>query len=127
MSIPKVIHYCWFGGNPLPKSAKKCIDSWKKYCPDYKIIRWDESNFDINCTPYCEKLYNEKRWAFLSDYARLKIIYENGGIYFDTDVELVKPLDDLLHNQCFMGIDTTFLVSNGLVLVPFQDEEGQQQ
>lgn len=116
MSIPKVIHYCWFGANPLPKSAEKCMKSWQKYCPDYKIIRWDESNFNINCTPYCQKMYNEKKWAFLSDYARLKIIYENGGIYLDTDVELVKPLDDLLENQCFMGIDTTFMVSNGLGL-----------
>lgn len=116
MSIPKVIHYCWFGGNPLPKTAKKCMDSWKKYCPDYKIVRWDESNFNVKCTPYCEKMYNEKKWAFLSDYARLKIIYEQGGVYLDTDVELVKPLDDLLHNNCFMGIDTTFMVSNGLGL-----------
>lgn len=114
MSIPKVIHYCWFGGNPLPKSAEKCLKSWEKFCPDYKIIRWDESNFNIKCTPYCEKMYNEKKWAFLSDYARLKIIYENGGVYLDTDVELVKTLDALLHNQCFMGIDTTFLVNNGL-------------
>jgi mannosyltransferase OCH1-like enzyme len=67
MSIPKVIHYCWFGGNPLPKSAKKCMESWAKYCPDYKIVRWDESNFDINCTPYCEKMYNEKNYVLNGD------------------------------------------------------------
>ena len=112
--IEKTIHYCWFGGNPLPKLAKKCIASWQKYCPDYKIIQWDETNFDINCNEWCREMYKQKKWAFLSDYARLKIIYEMGGIYLDTDVELVKGLDPLVSNSCFMGFDTTGLVNNGL-------------
>ena len=114
MAIPKVIHYCWFGGNPLPSSAKKCINSWKKFCPDYKIIEWDETNFDVQCNKYCTEMYERKKWAFLSDYARLKIVYEQGGIYLDTDVEVVKPLDDLLKHNAFMGIDTTNLVATGL-------------
>lgn len=114
MSIPKVIHYCWFGKNPLPKSAEKCINSWKKYCPDYKIIRWDEDNFDVNCNEYCKFAYENKKWAFLSDYARLKVVYENGGIYLDTDVELLKPLDKLLENGAYMGFQDEEYVATGL-------------
>ena len=72
--IEKTIHYCWFGGNPLPKLAKKCIASWQKYCPDYKIIQWDETNFDINCNEWCREMYKQKKWAFLSDYAMLRLI-----------------------------------------------------
>lgn len=112
--IPKIIHYCWFGGNPLPRSAQKCIKSWRKYCPDYQIIEWNESNFDVNCNAYCAAMYEQKRWAFLSDYARLKIVYEHGGIYFDTDVELVRPIDDLIKNKAFMGLETTEKVATGL-------------
>lgn len=102
--IPKVIHYCWFGGNPLPKDVKKCIKSWKKYAPDYEIIEWNECNFDINCHPFVKTAYEAKAWAFVSDFARLKVIYDNGGIYFDTDVELVKNPDFLLENQCYIGV-----------------------
>lgn len=102
--IPKKIHYCWFGGNKLPKEVKKCIKSWKKYCPDYEIIQWNESNFDINCNDFVKKAYENKSWAFVSDYARLKIIYEQGGIYLDTDVELLKNLDDLLSHTSFFGV-----------------------
>lgn len=112
--IEKIIHYCWFGGSPLPKSVEKCMRSWKKYCPDYEILRWDESNFDINCNAWCAEMYKQKRWAFLSDYARLKIVYENGGVYLDTDVQLVKALDEVMNNSCFMGLDTTNMVANGL-------------
>lgn len=114
MSIPKIIHYCWFGGNPLPKSAEKCIASWRKYCPDYEIRRWDESNFDTHCIPYCAEMASRKKWAFLSDYARLKIIFENGGVYLDTDVELVKPLDTLLDHGAYMGFENSDLVATGL-------------
>lgn len=102
--IPKVIHYCWFGGNPLPNSVKQCIKSWQKFCPDYEIKRWDESNFDVNSHPFMKKAYEEKAWAFVSDYARLKIVYDNGGIYLDTDVELVKSLDSLLCHNCYFGL-----------------------
>ena len=101
--IDKKIHYCWFGGKKLPNDVKKYIKSWKKQCPDYEIIRWDEINFDINCSDFVKDAYNSKAWAFVSDYARLKIIYENGGIYLDTDVELLKNLDFLLENDFFIG------------------------
>lgn len=113
--IPKVIHYCWFGGNPLPGDVKKCIASWKKYCPEYEIKRWDESNFDVNCHPFVKAAYEAKVWAFVSDYARLKVVYENGGIYLDTDVELIKSLDALLKNPCYIGIQYNgYLCNTGL-------------
>lgn len=102
--IPKTIHYCWFGGKPLPADVLKCIKTWKKYCPDYEIKRWDESNFDVNCHPFMKAAYEAKAWAFVSDYARLKVVYENGGIYLDTDVELLRKTDFLLENQCYIGI-----------------------
>ncbi|MGG7190017.1 glycosyltransferase family 32 protein [Clostridium paraputrificum] len=121
--IPKVINYCWFGGNPLPPLAVKCIDSWKKFCPDYKIIEWNESNFDLDCCDYVREAYKEKKWAFVSDYARFKILYENGGLYFDTDVELIKPLDDILSCGSFMGVEnfissTSINPGLGLAVVP---------
>lgn len=102
--IPKVINYCWFGGNELPKEAKKCIESWKKHCPDYQIVEWNESNFDVHCHPFVESAYKAKAWAFVSDYARLKIIYDNGGIYLDTDVKLLKNIDFLLQNEMYIGV-----------------------
>lgn len=102
--IPKIIHYCWFGGKKLPKDVKKCIKSWKKMCPDYEIVQWNESNFDVNCCKFVEKAYKAKAWAFVSDYARLKIIYDNGGIYLDTDVELKRNLDSLLKEECYFGV-----------------------
>ena len=114
MAIPKVIHYCWFGQNPLPAQVRCCIDSWKKYCPDYKIIQWNESNFDVNSIAYTREAYAAKKWAFVSDYARLKIVYENGGIYLDTDVELVRSLDPLLHLDGFMGFQEPSLAATGL-------------
>lgn len=114
--IPKIIHYCWFGGNPLPKLAKKCIKSWKKYCPDYEIICWDESNFDISkCPLYVRQAYDAKKWAFVSDYVRLKLVYEYGGIYMDTDVELFKPLDSLLSYTAYFGFENNGVeVATGL-------------
>lgn len=112
--IPKKIHYCWFGGNPLPKSAIKCINSWKKYCPDYEIIEWNEQNFDINSNAYTQKCYSDKKYAFLSDYARLLIIKQYGGIYLDTDVELIKSLDPLLENSAFFGFENDELIATGL-------------
>lgn len=116
MSIPKKIHYCWFGGNKKPPIIKKCIKSWKKYCPDYEIIEWNESNFDVHCIPFCDQAYLAKKWAFVSDYARLKIIYDHGGIYMDTDVELVRSIDDLLCLDCFIGFQHEHYVNNGLIL-----------
>lgn len=103
--IPKKIHYCWFGGNPLPESAKLYIETWKKYCPDYEIIEWNEKNFDINKNQYCKEAYEAKKWAFVSDYARFWILYEYGGLYFDTDVEVIKPLDSIIEKGPFMGCE----------------------
>ncbi len=103
--IPKKIHYCWFGGNPLPELAQKCIASWKKFCPDYEIIEWNETNYDITKNNYMHQAYENKKWAFVSDYARLDIIYTQGGIYLDTDVELIKPIDDLLELDAFAGVE----------------------
>ena len=112
--IPKVIHYCWFGGSDLPELAKECIESWKKYCPDYEIIRWNEDNFNINCCDFTKEAYDAHKWAFLSDCARLYIIYHEGGIYLDTDVKLIKPLDSLLKNRCFLGEETSGYINTGL-------------
>lgn len=103
--IPKIIHYCWFGGNEIPEHDKKCIESWKKYCPDYKIIRWDESNYDYKKNSYMREAYEAKKWGFVPDYARLDIVYEHGGIYLDTDVELVKNIDELLEHKAYMGFE----------------------
>lgn len=114
MSIPKVIHYCWFGNGELPQLAKKCIASWKKHCPDYQIVCHSEENFDINENRYAKEAYEAKKWAFVSDYVRLKVLYEQGGIYLDTDVELIKPLDDLIEKNGFMGFDDCEQLSTGL-------------
>lgn len=101
--IPKVIHYCWFGGNPLPESAKKCIASWRKFMPDYEIKEWNESNFDVNIIPYTAEAYKAKKYAFVSDYARFWILFHHGGLYFDTDVEVIAPLDDIISRGPFIG------------------------
>ena len=112
--IPKKIHYCWFGRGEKPKLAKKCIESWKKYCPDYEIVEWNEDNFDINQNEYTKYCYNNKKFAFLSDYARLMVVYKEGGIYFDTDVEVVRSFDDLLNNKAFVGFETDEYVNTGV-------------
>ena len=142
--IPKVIHYCWFGRNPLPESAKKCIASWRKFLPDYEIWQWSEGElvssnpndndnqnsltparpnregdnkregeklydkilpFDVNIIPYTQQAYEAKKYAFVSDYARFWILYKYGGLYFDTDVEIIKPMDDIIERGPFMGIE----------------------
>lgn len=111
--IPKTIYYCWFGRKPLPKSVKKCIASWKKYCPNYTITEINEDNFDVHSNPYTSHFYHKKRYAFVSDYARLKVIYDNGGIYMDTDVELLKSLDPLLQYRCYFGFEFKGAVNSG--------------
>ncbi len=103
--IPKVIHYCWFGRNPLPQLAVKCIESWKKYLPEYEIKEWNEDNFDVNMIPYTREAYEAKKYAFVSDYARFWILYNYGGLYFDTDVEVIKPMDDIIARGPFMGCE----------------------
>ena len=112
--IPKKIHYCWFGRNPKPKLAEKCIKSWKKYCPDYEIIEWNEDNYDYNKRAFMREAYEAKKWGFVPDYARLDIIYEHGGIYLDTDVEIIKPLDTLLEYKGFIGFETPHYLALGL-------------
>lgn len=145
--IPKIIHYCWFGGNTLPKSAQKCIRSWKKYFPDYEIKEWNEQNFNVNSILYTQQAYERKKYAFVSDYARFQILHQYGGLYFDTDVEVIKPMEDLLAKGAFMGIEKDadkVGVAAGLGLaaepnmpiykeivdhyhqVPFVDENGNQ-
>ena len=113
--IPKVIHYCWFGGNPLPESTKRYIESWKKFCPDYEIKEWNESNFDINCNAYIAEAYKAKRWAFVSDVARTWILVNHGGVYFDTDVEVIKPIDDLLEYDAFTAFESKFQIGMGIL------------
>lgn len=103
--IPKKIHYFWIGGNPKPESVLYCIDSWKKYCPDYEIIEWNESNYDFTKNKYMQQAYAAKKWGFAPDYARLDVVYQHGGIYFDTDVELIRNIDHLLDNKAFFGFD----------------------
>lgn len=125
--IPKIIHYCWFGHNPLPESAQKCIASWRKFFPDYEIWQWSEmgleasSNlddndnvnclydklmgFDVNSIQYTREAYEAKKYAFVSDYARFWLLYKYGGLYFDTDVEVIKPMDDIIERGPFMGIE----------------------
>ena len=113
--IPKTIHYCWFGDNPKSKLNEKCIDSWKKICPDYQIVEWNETNVDIeSCPIYVQEAYENRKWAFVSDYIRLKVVYENGGIYLDTDVELLKRPDELLGYDAYFGIDEEKRVATGL-------------
>ena len=114
--IPKKIHYCWFGRKTLPKIAKKCIASWKTFLPDYEVIEWNENKFDINCCDYVKEAYQAKKYAFVSDYARFKILYEYGGIYFDTDVELIKSIDDIIKKGPFMGFESDNDVAPGLGL-----------
>ena len=111
--IPKKIHYCWFGGKELPKKAERCIASWKKYCPDYQIIRWDESNFDLTQNSYLRHCLKERKWAFLSDYVRLAVVAKHGGIYLDTDVELIASLDSLLEADAFFSFENSSLVNTG--------------
>lgn len=103
--IPKIIHYCWFGRNPLPELAQRCIASWRKFLPDYEIREWNEDNFDVNMIPYTAEAYRQKKYAFVSDYARFWIIYHYGGIYFDTDVEVIRPMDDIIAHGNFMGFE----------------------
>lgn len=104
--IPKIIHYCWFGNKDKPKLVKKCIKSWKKYLPEYEIIEWNESNFDINSNLYVKQAYEAGKYAFVSDYVRLYALCSQGGIYMDTDVEVIKPLDSFLKNEAFVGFES---------------------
>lgn len=123
----KILHYCWFGGNPLPPSVVKYMESWKKFCPDFELKLWDENNFDVHSVPFVHEAYEAKKWAFVSDYVRTYALYEEGGLYVDTDVEFIKPIVDLIENS-FIGFETPDIVNPGLILyakVPKQDFFGK--
>ena len=141
MSIPKIIHYCWFGGNEKPSKIKKCIESWKKFMPEFDIIEWNESNFDINALQYTKQAYEMKKYAFVSDVARLKALSMYGGIYFDTDVEVFKNFTQLLDERCILGFEEEEYIATSMMAaepnntlinrflkiydnIPFLDEEG---
>lgn len=113
--IPKIIHYCWFGGNPLPALAQKCISSWKKYLPDYEIREWNERNFDIESNIYVKEAYGARKFAFVTDYVRLFALYNEGGIYMDTDVEVLKSLDRFLIHSAFLGFEDDRMISTGIM------------
>lgn len=119
--IPKIIHYCWFGGNPMPESAVRCMESWKKYCPDYEIKEWNEKNFDVNATAYTREAFEARKWAFITDYVRLYALDRYGGIYMDTDVEVIKPLDPFLELCGFSGFELPDRIPTGLMAA----EKGQ--
>ena len=120
--IPKVIHYCWFGRGEKSNLIKKCIKSWHKYCPDYEIIEWNEDNFDINCNTFVRQAYECKKWAFVSDYVRLYALYNYGGVYMDTDVEVIKPIDKFLEHEAFSGFENPKSVPTGIIAA----EKGQE-
>lgn len=113
--IPKIIHYCWFGGNPLPKAAIDCINSWKKHCPDYQIMEWNEGNFDVNSTLYTKQAYEHKKWAFITDVVRLHALCNYGGIYMDTDVEVIRSLDRFLTHKGFSGFEDSENIPTGIM------------
>ncbi len=119
--IPKIIHYCWFGNNPLPKKTKKYIKTWRKYFPDYEIKLWNEENFDVNIIPYTRDAYAKKKYAFVSDFARFYVLYKYGGLYFDTDVEVIADMSDIIEKGDFMALEheeggNLFYVAPGLVI-----------
>lgn len=115
-NIPKTIHYFWFGKKEKPKIFYKCIESWKKFCPDYEIKEWNEENFDVNINKYTKQAYEKKKYAFVSDYARFYILYNYGGIYLDIDVEILKKIDELLSNNMFLGFEDLNYVNPGLIM-----------
>lgn len=117
MSIPKIIHYCWFGPNPPGEVETKCLQSWKTFCPDYEIKKWDETNFNVHCNQYVEEAYLAKKYAFVSDYVRLYALKQFGGIYFDTDVELIKPIDFLLENKGFISLEVGSPTPHGRLIL----------
>ena len=111
--IPRTIHYCWFGGNNLTILARRCLDSWKTHCPDYEIIQWNESNFDLSYCPYVYEAAEAGKWAFVTDVVRLHVLYHYGGIYLDSDVEVLKPLDDILHYEVVSGFQDKNSIPTG--------------
>ena len=115
MSIPKIIHYCWFGPKEIPEMEKACIESWGKILPEYKIMFWNESSFDIEDIPYVKEASEKKKYAFVSDYVRMYALYTYGGVYFDTDVEVIKPLESFLDDKAFIGFENRTMIGTGII------------
>jgi hypothetical protein len=113
--IPKIIHYCWFGEMAMPDSARNYIEGWLKKCPDFEFVKWDETNFDVNQSIYTREAYEKQKWAFISDYVRIYAIYTLGGIYMDTDIELLKPLNRFLSHSAFSGFEDDTTISTGII------------
>lgn len=111
--IPKTIHYCWFGGNPKPEIIERCIASWRQFCPDWEIKEWNEANYDVTAHPYTREAYEAKKWAFVSDVARLEVVQREGGVYMDTDVELLAPLDFAAECDAFYAFETNLYINSG--------------
>ena len=120
--IPKIIHYCWFGEGQIPEKEQKCIETWKKFFSDYEIKRWDESNFDVNGTNYSKQAYEKKKYSFVSDYARAKILFEEGGLYLDTDVEIIKPFPKLVDGNGFMGFERRHFLGTAVLAAEKENE-----
>lgn len=113
--IPKIIHYIWFGGGKYPSVVKKCMASWKKYLPEYEFVLWSEDNFDVTCNRYVQQAHQSNKWAFVSDYVRLHALYKYGGIYLDTDVEVLRGFDDFLGHQAFTGFENEQFIPTGVM------------
>ena len=113
--IPKIIHYCWFGRGEMPRIMKKCLKSWKKFCPDWEIVRWDEDSFDVDSTLWAKQAYEAKKYAFVADFVRIKALAEQGGVYLDTDQELIKPLEPFLKHRVFLGFMDDKNISAGVI------------
>ena len=112
----KKIHYCWFGGKKLPKSVRECIATWKKMLPEYEIKEWNESNFDINTSNFVKEAYENKKWAFVSDYVRIYALYQEGGIYFDTDMKVLKNVSDIVDKDMFLGYEDSGFIGTAVIL-----------
>ncbi len=113
--IPKIVHYCWFGGKDKPENVRRCIESWKKHLPDYSFMEWNEDNFDYHALEYTKAAYKARKYAFVSDVARLKALSEYGGIYMDTDVEVLKSFDDILDNHCVLGLEERNYIATSFI------------
>ena len=123
--IPKIIHYCWFGYNKKPELIEKCIESWHKFLPDWEFREWNESNYNVNKNEYIKEAYKQKKWAFVSDYARFDILNQYGGVYLDTDVELLKPIsDEILQHEAFTGFQSNNRVNPGLIYGSIAGQQG---
>lgn len=126
--IPKIVHYCWFGHGEKSDLIKKCIASWHKYLPDWKFMEWNEENFDFTRNQYAKKAYENRKWAFVADYARFDVLNRYGGVYFDTDVELLKPIpDEMLAYEAFTGFQSNKRVNPGLVYGSEKNQRGLQK